>query len=194
MFGLHIIQIFPVLLANSSFVIPERKLQNVFYHIACILCTEDSSSPIYSGAFACFQQVFTTFSYQTQMLISLCKHATSYSEKNEKRSSSKVNDKIREKAPKSLSDNVYTSVLWSVLQDICARLTDQEAAWLSNGKDLASVRLNTSLCLEVCEQLLPACVELVQRRVEFAQLFQFLVLQKGLCDVVGSCSGREDEE
>ena len=56
-FGSRIIQVFPVILENSGFVMPERKLQSVFNHLAQTLCAEDASSLAFNAASACFQQV-----------------------------------------------------------------------------------------------------------------------------------------
>ena len=164
-FGSRILPIFPILLEHSSFEIPERKLQSVFCHVVSILCSEPSTTPPYTAALICLQQ----------LLLGLAKHATQFCKEHPKVSSSKVADSIRSQPPKSLSGNVYCSVLWSVLQDLCARLSDEEAVWLSNGGDLAAVRLTPHLCLEMLAALLPACDDVLQNRIEFSSLLQYIV-------------------
>ena len=54
---MSIAQLFPVLVENTSFVIPDRKMQSVFGHLAKVLCAEDESSDIYADAFSCMKEV-----------------------------------------------------------------------------------------------------------------------------------------
>lgn len=91
-------------------------------------------------------------------------------------------DSVREKVPKSLSDNVYCSVFWYILQDLCARLLEQDAAWLSNAGDLAAVRLEPTLCIEILLQVIPSCETILMNRVEYSSLLQYLVLFHGIFD------------
>lgn len=115
------------------------------------------------------------------MLAALSKHVTKYCEENPKKTSSKVYDSVREKVPKSLSENVYCTVFWYVLQDLCARLLGQEAAWLSNAGDLAAVRFKPIQCLELLLQLIPSCETILMNRVEYSSLFEFLVRKYYCC-------------
>lgn len=137
---------------------------------------------IYSSTVACYQQVYKLRINHFQILAALSKHVTKYCEENPKKSSSKVYDSVREKVPKSLSDNVYCSVFWYILQDLCARLLGQDAAWLSNAGDLAAVRLEPTLCIEILLQVIPSCETILMNRVEYSSLLQYLVLFLGLDD------------
>ena len=116
-----------------------------------------------------------------------------FSEANIKTSSSKVNDSLREKAPKSLTGDVYCSVYWSVLQDLCARVMDQNAAWLSNGGNMESVRLSLSLSLSLLIDVLGRNESVVLNRVEFASLLQYLVGTADWCHVAPPCFGAASE-
>ena len=55
--GTKILQIVPVLLENSSYIIPEKKLQSLLSHATQVLCSEDPSSIVYNSTLACYQQV-----------------------------------------------------------------------------------------------------------------------------------------
>lgn len=109
------------------------------------------------------------------MMISLIKQISGFCKENPKTTSSKVYDSLREKAPKAIADNTYCSVFWYVLQDLCARVGSQNAAWLSNGGDFAVVNLPLATTLDLLEQILPACADVVLNRIEFSSLLQFIV-------------------
>ena len=66
-------------------------------------------------------------------MLSLSKSVTAFCKENPKTTSSKVYDSLREKAPKAIAENCYCAIFWYVLQDLCARVGNQNAAWLSNG-------------------------------------------------------------
>lgn len=106
-----------------------------------------------------------------------------------KKTSSKANDSLREKPPKSLGDDVYCCAYWSVLQDLVARVMDQNAAWLSNGGNLETVRLPQSLALSLLLELLTQNESVILNRVEFASLLQYLVDIDAVCDVAAACAG-----
>ena len=72
------------------------------------------------------------------MLISLIKQISPFCKENPKPTSSKVYDSLREKAPKAIADNTYCAVFWYVLQDLCARVGNQNAAWLSRLSTLSN--------------------------------------------------------
>ena len=82
------------------------------------------------------------------MLISLIKQISPFCKENPKPTSSKVYDSLREKAPKAIADNTYCAVFWYVLQDLCARVGNQNAAWLSNGGDFAAANLPLAVTLD----------------------------------------------
>ena len=109
------------------------------------------------------------------MLISLIKQISPFCKENPKPTSSKVYDSLREKVPKAIADNTYCAVFWYVLQDLCARVGNQNAAWLSNGGDFAAANLPLAVTLDLLEQVLPACGDVVLSRVEFASLLQYIV-------------------
>ena len=109
------------------------------------------------------------------MLISLIKQISPFCKENPKPTSSKVYDSLREKVPKAIADNTYCAVFWYVLQDLCARVGNQNAAWLSNGGDFAAANLPLAVTLDLLEQVLPACGDVVLNRVEFASLLQYIV-------------------
>ena len=100
---------------------------------------------------------------------------TAFAKDNVKQTSSKVYDALREKAPKSLAENAYASVYWSLLQDLIARLSGQNANWLANGEDAETVALPAV----TCSQLLGVALEddslVLTNRIEFASLFNYLV-------------------
>ena len=104
-----------------------------------------------------------------------------------------MNDSLREKAPKSLTGDVYCAVYWSVLQDLCARVMDQNAAWLSNGGNMESVRLSLSLSLSLLVDLLGRNESVVLNRVEFSSLLQYLVSAADWCHVAPPCFGPASE-
>ena len=107
--------------------------------------------------------------------MALGKHVIKFCKEHPKNSSSKVYDSIREKAPKTIGDNVYCAVYWYVLQDLCARIQDQDAAWLSNAGNLASVRMEPLLCVELLDQALSNSECILQNRIEYSSLIQYLV-------------------
>lgn len=100
---------------------------------------------------------------------------TAFAKDNVKQTSSKVYDALREKTPKSLAENAYASVYWSLLQDLIARLSGQNANWLANGEDAETVALPAV----TCSQLLGVALEddslVLTNRIEFASLFNYLV-------------------
>ena len=108
-------------------------------------------------------------------MLSLSKSVSAFCKKNPKTTSSKVYDSLREKAPKAIAENTYCAVFWYVLQDLCARVGNQNAAWLSNGGDFALVNLPYAVTLDLLEQLLPSCDEIFANRIEYSSLIQFIV-------------------
>ena len=96
-----------------------------------------------------------------------------YSTENVKKSTSKV----YEKAPKTLSDNSYAVAYWSLLQDLIARLTEQNAAWISNGGDFQAVALSPFMCAELLLKCLESDANVLLNRIEFSSLFNYLVRQ-----------------
>lgn len=98
-----------------------------------------------------------------------------YSTENVKTSTSKVYDAFREKAPKTLSDNSYAVAYWSLLQDLIARLTEQNAAWLSNGGDFESVALSPLMSARLILKCLENDPTVFMNRIEFISLFNYLV-------------------
>lgn len=123
------------------------------------------------------------------MVQALGNKAAAFSEANVKKTSSKVNDSLRERPPKSLGDDVYCCAYWSVLQDLAARVMDQNAAWLSNGGNMERVRLPLALSLSLLLTLLMQNESVVLNRVEFASLLQYLVEIEAGCDVAAACAG-----
>lgn len=105
----------------------------------------------------------------------MSKHVAKYCIDNPKTTSSKNYDSVREKAPKSLNDQVYCAVFWYVLQDLCARLQNMDAAWLSNAGDLSSVRLSPLFCMECLLQILPTSKDIFINRIEYSSLLDYLV-------------------
>ena len=150
-------------------------MQSILCHSATILCAEDSSSSIYESVLSSTQQVILPFNPQSQLLAALHNQVAVYSAANVKTTTSRVNDSIREKAPKSLSDSVYACVYWSLLQDLIGRITEQHAAWTSNGGDFDAVALPPVLCAELLTAALQRDDSVLLQRVEFASLFQYLV-------------------
>ena len=123
------------------------------------------------------------------MVQALGSKAAAFSEANVKKTSNKVNDSLREKPPKSLGDDVYCCAYWSVLQDLAARVMDQNAAWLSNGGNMERVRLPLSLSLSLLLTLLTQNESVILNRVEFASLLQYLVGIEASCDVAAARAG-----
>lgn len=112
---------------------------------------------------------------------------------NPKKSTSKPYDAIREKVPKSLSDSVYCSVFWYVLQDLCARIQEKDAAWLSNAGDLSAVRLEPQVCIELLLQVLPSSKDVLLNRVEYSSLIDVLVWNVLECSLACACFCQSDE-
>mgnify|MGYP004508668407 FL=1 len=98
-----------------------------------------------------------------------------FAKDNVKQTSSKVYDALREKAPKSLSENAYASVYWSFLQDLIARLSGQDATWLSNGEDAETVALPAVTCAQLLGVALDDADVVLTNRIEFSSLFNYLV-------------------
>ena len=126
------------------------------------------------------------------MMLSLSKSVTAFCKENPKTTSSKVCDSLREKAPKAIAENCYCAIFWYVLQDLCARVGNQNAAWLSNGGDFALVNLPYAVTLDLLEQLLPSCDEIFANRIEYSSLIQFIVpslspLHSSSCPLPWSC-------
>lgn len=120
------------------------------------------------------------------MVQALGSKAAAFSEANVKKTSSKVNDSLREKPPKSLGNDVYCCAYWSVLQDLAARAMDQNAAWLSNGGNMERVRLPLPLTLSLLLTLLAQNEAVILNRVEFASLLEYLVETEARCDVAAA--------
>ena len=59
-----------MLIENSSFIIPERKLQSLLCHLAMILCSEDASSSIFESAHSCLQEVWILVGYHSDLFLS----------------------------------------------------------------------------------------------------------------------------
>lgn len=51
---MSIAELFPVLIQNTSFVIPERKQQSILSYVTCVLCSDNA---LYDRAFACMRDV-----------------------------------------------------------------------------------------------------------------------------------------
>lgn len=98
-----------------------------------------------------------------------------FAKDNVKQTSSKVYDALREKTPKSLSENAYASVYWSFLQDLIARLSGQDATWLSNGEDAETVALPAITCAQLLGVALDDADVVLTNRIEFSSLFNYLV-------------------
>ena len=105
----------------------------------------------------------------------MSKHVATYCIANPKTTSSKNYDSVREKVPKSLNDQVYCAVFWYVLQDLCARLLNMDAAWLGNAGDLSTVRLSPLFCIECLNQILPSSKDIFMNRIEYSSLLEYLV-------------------
>ena len=110
-----------------------------------------------------------------QICSSLHKQVSAYSTENIKKSTSKVYNTFREKAPKTLSDNSYAVAYWSLLQDLIARLTEQNAAWISNGGDFQAVALPPLLSARLLLRCLESDPSVLNNRIEYSSLFSYLV-------------------
>ena len=77
-------------------------------------------------------------------------------------------------------------MFWYVLQDLCARLLNMDAAWLSNAGDLSTVRLSPLFCIECLNQILPSSKDIFMNRIEYSSLLEYLVFYFSTCFLIYS--------